>query len=44
MNEEFLNQSETMQSDNTLKVTETMKVDLLSAAKWAKLLMSWKRA
>ena len=38
MSEEILNQSETMQSDSTLKVTETMKVDLLSAAKWAKFL------
>ena len=35
MNEEVLNQSENTQYESTLKVTETMKVDLLSAAKWA---------
>lgn len=38
MNEEFLNQSENTQYESTLKVTETMKVDLLSAAKWARFL------
>jgi len=38
MSEEILNQSETIQSEPTLKVTETMKVDLLSAAKWTKFL------
>ena len=38
MNEEVLNQSENTQYESTLKVTETMKVDLLSAAKWARFL------
>lgn len=38
MSEEILNQSETIQSEPTLKVTEGMKVDLLCAAKWAKFL------
>ena len=38
MSEEILNESVTTQNNATLYVTESMKVDLLSAAKWAKFL------
>ena len=38
MNEEILNQNVTTQNGGTLYVTDSMKVDLLSAAKWAKFL------
>ena len=38
MSEEILNQNVTTQNGGTLYVTDSMKVDLLSAAKWAKFL------
>ncbi|SHK85698.1 hypothetical protein [Xylanibacter ruminicola] len=38
MSEEFLNQNETVQCETKLIVTESMKADLLCAAKWAKFL------
>ena len=38
MSEEILNQNVTTQNGGTLYVTDSMKVDLLNAAKWAKFL------